>query len=74
MPRWARLERIEGARVVYHCEADGWWADSPDVQRWCAAGDSYPEVRQLASDGIRFARELQSSLPGSDPGILAGDD
>jgi predicted RNase H-like HicB family nuclease len=62
------LGKIEGARVIYHREADGWWAESPDVERWCAAGDSYAAVRQLAVDGIPFARDCESSRLESEPG------
>lgn len=46
---------METVRVIYHHENDGWWAESPDVEGWSAAGDSYPEVRQLAVEGISFA-------------------
>ena len=42
---------METVRVIYHHEADGWWAESPDVEGWSAAGDTYPEVRQLADRG-----------------------
>ena len=43
------------ARVLYHHEADGWWAESPDVEGWSAAGDSYTEVVKLAEEGVPFA-------------------
>jgi predicted RNase H-like HicB family nuclease len=47
---------MDRVRVIYHDEQPhGWWAESPDVSGWSAAGDSYDEVRQLAEDGIRFA-------------------
>ncbi|HYQ77686.1 MAG TPA: hypothetical protein VEP91_01075 [Solirubrobacterales bacterium] len=39
-------------RVIYHHESDGWWAESPDVDGWSAAGDSYAEVVELAEEGI----------------------
>jgi predicted RNase H-like HicB family nuclease len=42
-------------RVIYHLESDGWWAESPDVDGWSAAGDSYAEVVSLAEKGIPFA-------------------
>ena len=49
------MQRI---RVIYHDERPlGWWAESPDVDGWSAAADSYVEVRQLAEDGVRFALE-----------------
>lgn len=42
-------------RVLHHREANGWWADSPDVDGWSAAGDTYAEVAKLAEEGISFA-------------------
>jgi predicted RNase H-like HicB family nuclease len=42
-------------RVLYHEEPEGWWAESPDVTGWSAAGQTYDEVRQLAEEGVRFA-------------------
>lgn len=48
---------METVRVIYHHETDGWWAESPDVEGWSAAGDSYAKVAKLAEEGIRFALE-----------------
>ena len=42
-------------RVIYHRESEGWWAESPDVKGWSAAGDTYAEVAKLAEEGIPFA-------------------
>jgi hypothetical protein len=42
-------------RVLYHHEPDGRWAESPDIDGWSVAGDSYEEVRRLAEDGVSFA-------------------
>jgi predicted RNase H-like HicB family nuclease len=42
-------------RVLYHQEPQGWWAESPDLDGWSVAGETYDEVRRLAGDGIRFA-------------------
>lgn len=53
---------METVRVIYHHEADGWWAESPDVEGWSAAGDSYPEVVKLAEEGIPFALEGEADL------------
>jgi predicted RNase H-like HicB family nuclease len=44
-------------RVIYHHEPDGWWAESPDIAGWYAAGGSYEEVHLLAEEGVRFALE-----------------
>lgn len=48
---------METVRVIYHHEEGSWWAESPDVERWYAAGDSYAEVAKLAEEGIPFALE-----------------
>jgi predicted RNase H-like HicB family nuclease len=53
---------METIRVIYHHEKDGWWAESPDVESWSAAGDGYPEVRQLAVEGISFALQYDAQL------------
>lgn len=42
-------------RVLYHHEASGWWAESPDIDGWTVAGDSFEQVRELVDDGVRFA-------------------
>jgi predicted RNase H-like HicB family nuclease len=49
---------METVRVIHHHETDGWWAESPDVEGWSAAGDTYAEVAKLAEEGILFALEL----------------
>jgi predicted RNase H-like HicB family nuclease len=41
--------------VIYHHEVEGWWAESPDIDGWSAAGDSYERTRALAEEGVRFA-------------------
>jgi predicted RNase H-like HicB family nuclease len=46
---------METVRVIYHHEGDGWWAESPDVDGWSAAGDTYAEAAKLAEEGIPFA-------------------
>jgi predicted RNase H-like HicB family nuclease len=53
---------MEIVRVIYHHENDGWWAESPDVEGWSAAGDSYSEVVKLAEDGIPFALGREATL------------
>ncbi|HKN42337.1 MAG TPA: type II toxin-antitoxin system HicB family antitoxin [Propionibacteriaceae bacterium] len=53
---------METVRVIYHHEADGWWAESPDVEGWSAAGNSYAEVVKLAEEGIPFALERETNL------------
>lgn len=60
---------MKTVRVIYHHEADGWWAESPDVEGWSAAGETYAEVVKLAEDGIPFALEhpveLEHYVPAS---------
>ena len=53
---------METVRVIYHHEADGWWAESPDVEGWSAAGETYAEVVKLAEEGIPFALERAAEL------------
>jgi predicted RNase H-like HicB family nuclease len=48
---------METVRVIYHHETDGWWAESPDVDGWSAAGETYADVAKLAEEGIPFALE-----------------
>lgn len=52
----------EAVRVLHHPEGDGWWAESPDVEGWSAAGDTYAEVVKLAEKGIAFALKRQADL------------
>jgi predicted RNase H-like HicB family nuclease len=58
---------METVRVIYHHEADGWWAESPDVEGWFAAAGTYGEVVKLAEDGVPFAlghsAELEHCAP-----------
>jgi predicted RNase H-like HicB family nuclease len=63
---------METIRVIYHHEDGGWWAESPDVDRWYAAGDTYAEVAGLAEEGIPFALEredleLEHFVPVGEP-------
>lgn len=53
---------METVRVIYHHEGDGWWAESPDVDGWSAAGDSYSEVVKLAEEGFSFALDGDAKL------------
>ena len=53
---------MEAVRVIYHHEADGWWAESPDVDGWYAAGKTYDEVFELAREGVPFALERDAKL------------
>lgn len=46
---------MEFIRVIYHCESEGWWADSPNVEGWSATAPSLDELRDLVEEGVRFA-------------------
>ncbi len=61
---------METVRVIYHHEADGWWAESPDVEGWSAAGDTYEELVKLVEEGVSFAlghaAELEHYVPAGE--------
>jgi predicted RNase H-like HicB family nuclease len=61
---------MKTVRVIYHHETDGWWAESPDVAGWSAAGNTYPEVVKLAEDGVPLAlghgAELEHFVPAGE--------
>lgn len=61
-------ETIEGVRIIVHREPSGWWAESPDVEGWSVAGETYEEIRQLVVDGVGFACQAEAPWPG--PGRL----
>lgn len=56
--------------MFHHHEADGWWAESPDVEGWSAAGDSFAEVVKLAEEGVPFAPGCEATLEHY---VLAGE-
>jgi len=43
--------------VEYHCEPEGWWAESPDLPGFSAAGATFEEVREQAHAGAEFYLE-----------------
>lgn len=53
---------MDTVRVIYHHEREGWWADSPDVEGWSAAGETFAEVRRLAQEGVPFALGREAAL------------
>lgn len=53
---------METVRIIYHREGGSWWAESPDIDRWYAAGDTYAEVVKLAEEGIPYALEREVLL------------
>ncbi len=66
-----REEAMQTVRVIYHREANRWWAESPDVEGWSAAGADFPEIRNLAVEGIPLAlgrdAELEHFVPAGEP-------
>lgn len=46
---------MDTVRVIYRHESDGWWAESPDIDGWSVAGETYAEVHELACEGVSFA-------------------
>jgi predicted RNase H-like HicB family nuclease len=55
MRRSSYCEVAVTVRVLYHQDPQGWWAESPEIEGWTVAGESYEEVRQLVEDGVSFA-------------------
>jgi len=45
---------METVRVIYHSEPEGWWAESPEIEGWSVAGDSYADVRALVDAGVEI--------------------
>ena len=45
---------VRNVTVIYHREDGVWWADSPDMPGFSAAGDSFKETRELAIEGVPF--------------------
>jgi predicted RNase H-like HicB family nuclease len=44
-------------RILYRQDEDTWVATSPEVPRWTAVADTFPEAQRLAEEGVRFALE-----------------
>lgn len=72
---------METVRVIYRRESDGWWAESPDIEGWSAAGDTYAEVYNLTVEGSSFvlgrddvAVEHFVSIRGSVAHVVFPDD
>lgn len=59
--------------IQYHWEpGEGWWAESPDVEGFTAAGEDFAEVRRQALGGIDFALD-EPYLVVEEAPILASD-
>ncbi len=53
---------METIRIIYHHEEEGWWAESPDLDRWSAAGETYDEVVKLAEEGVLFVLGREAAI------------
>lgn len=53
---------METIRVIYHHEDGCWWAESPDIKGWFAAGDTFSEIVKLAEEGVPFALGHDAAL------------
>jgi len=56
------------AQLIYHSEPEGWWAASPDLPGYSAAGESFEEVRGLAREGAPWFAEERLDLRHLVPG------
>ena len=45
---------IRKAVVYCHQESEGWWAESPDAPGFTAVASDFDQLRERASEGIRF--------------------
>jgi predicted RNase H-like HicB family nuclease len=50
----SEMSEIPVVHVRYHFEEDSWWADSPDIEGYSAAADSFDEVRAQVREGMPF--------------------
>jgi predicted RNase H-like HicB family nuclease len=41
-------------QMHYHYEPEGWWAESPELPGFSAAGATFEEVREQAHEGAAF--------------------
>lgn len=48
------MSKMRIVRVLYRQEADGWWAESPDVPGYTAVGRDHEEVRQMIREGLPY--------------------
>jgi predicted RNase H-like HicB family nuclease len=63
---------VRSVSIHYHVEDGSWWAESPELTGWTAAGDSLEEVRDQALSGAKhFAGEpvaISEVFPHSEAG------
>lgn len=52
-------------RVLYHEDPPGWSAESPDIEGWTVAGETYDEVRALVEEGVAFALACSAEERGN---------
>lgn len=58
------MAAIRIVKMRYHHEGSTWWAESPDLAGFTAAGDSFEEVRRAAHEGVGFyfEEELEEGI------------
>lgn len=66
------MSEIPVVRVRYHFDEGAWWADSPDIPGFSAAGRSFDEVRQQVREGVPFflgesAAVVEEGIPEAFP-------
>ena len=66
MRRSSYCDRAVTVRVLYHQEPEGWWAESPDIDGWTIAGETFEQLRALVEDGVPFALASAAEDRGED--------
>jgi predicted RNase H-like HicB family nuclease len=67
---WTFSRRRMRVRVIYRTEAEGVWAESPDVPGYSAVGASLDEVRQLVAEGLPDFLGKQVDLVESEASMI----
>jgi predicted RNase H-like HicB family nuclease len=56
-------------QMRYHFEPEGWWAESPQLPGFSAAGTTFDEVRELAHEGAGFFTDEPLEIQDVAPSI-----
>ena len=59
-------------QVCYHYEPEGWWAESPELPGFSAAGATFDEVRQQAHEGAAFFADEPLEVEDKAPVLPVG--
>jgi predicted RNase H-like HicB family nuclease len=60
-------------RMEYHWEPEGWWAESPDLPGFSAAGQTFTEVQAQAHEGAQFFADQELVIEDTIPVNLEGE-